>query len=254
MHQRVGERGEIVRRYSAEVGRHTHDYHQVVLPFRGTLDIEIERSAGQVKDGVGVFIAAGCAHDFSARGENAFVVCDLPVLTGGYIQPAKSPFFFKVGKDIQGLVDYVTANPSQDGLPDSLLRAWSILLIERLKENGLISNRLDLPLRRAIMFMRTQMSRSITIADIAETAGLSAARLHVIFRDQLSTTPHAYLMSLRLNAAVEMLSSTDLPIAEVAARVGYTDQSALTRALRRNQNRTPGAIRQVYKNRQIGKA
>lgn len=248
MHQPAEVQNNIIRCYAAETARHAHAYHQVVLPFQGKLEIEIENTAGQVKEGVGVFIAAGATHNFYAHGKNAFVVFDVPAPIGAHIEAADKPAFFRLGRDIQGLVDYVTLNWPQAGLPHDLHAAWSALLLERLKANGLITSQWNVKLRRATAFMRAQLARPITMAEIADIAGLSSSRLHAVFKEQFSTTPHAYLMDLRMKAAVELLSTTDLPIADVAARTGYTDQSALTRALRRARNQTPGALRRVFKN------
>jgi len=48
---------------------------------------------------------------------------------------------------------------------------------------------------------------------------------------------------LRLRWARHLLRSTPLPISTVAQRAGYSEQSALTRALRRETGRTPSMWR-----------
>ncbi len=232
-----------LRRYSGEVAHHTHEHHQIVLPFHGQLEIEIERDAGQVKDSIGAFISAGRAHSFFANGKNAFVVLDVPFAMCSPELETSIPAFFEMGADIQGLLDYVTAARKEGDFPSHLHWAWSVLLLDRLTEHRVASDRLGLLMGRAVTFMHNRLADSITVADIAEAAGLSATRLHAAFRDRLSTTPHAYLTSLRINAAVRMLTGTSVPIAEVAMRTGHRDQSALTRALRHARGQTPGELR-----------
>ncbi|MGD7350280.1 helix-turn-helix domain-containing protein, partial [Ralstonia pseudosolanacearum] len=47
----------------------------------------------------------------------------------------------------------------------------------------------------------------------------------------------------RLGHALRLLERTALPIAEIAARTGYYDQSALTRHLKAAHGITPAAVR-----------
>lgn len=235
------------RFYSAEVARHAHGFHQFVFPYCGDLEMEVGRSVGRVKNGIGSFIAAGSAHSFFAKGQNAFIVLDMPVGGGGYPAEISLPVFFEVGPDIQGLLDYATAGREMKGLSVHQHRAWSTLLLDRLVQRGGSLDRTGLQIERALSFMRDRLADAITVADIADAAGMSATCLHAAFRDRLSTTPHAHLISLRLDAVARMLTITNLPIAEVAVRAGYSDQSAMTRALRRVRGQTPAEIRQSVK-------
>lgn len=41
------------------------------------------------------------------------------------------------------------------------------------------------------------------------------------FAAATGTTPHAWLLNLRLSSAEELLETTDLPVEEIARRVGY---------------------------------
>lgn len=245
-----------IRQYPTAVERHSHLHHQVVLSLHGKLDIEIEQCTGQVKEGVGAFIAAGDVHHFSSKGENEFIILDFPVRKEDQkcAKKANIPAFFPLGRDIQGLVDYVLAARKQGAFLQSMGWAWSSLLIERLQAHGLVSHGGDNTLDRAIAFIQTRLSQRINIADIAAACGLSASKLHAVFRDQLATTPHAYLMALRVDEAVRLLTTTELGIAEIALRTGHTDQSALTHALRRARNQTPRALRQHHRRGRIEKA
>ncbi|MFX8016085.1 helix-turn-helix transcriptional regulator, partial [Acinetobacter baumannii] len=54
---------------------------------------------------------------------------------------------------------------------------------------------------------------------------------------------HRFLVKLRIDKARELLESTDLPIIEIAAQVGYDDPSYLARLFRREVGVTPAAYR-----------
>lgn len=78
--------------------------------------------------------------------------------------------------------------------------------------------------RRAIEFMRANIAKPLSSAEIAAAAGVSVRSLEVGFRAFKGTTPMAYLRSIRLAAAhgeLEM-SNNSSTIAEIAYRWGFT--------------------------------
>jgi AraC-like DNA-binding protein len=230
-----------LRSYADQVNLHRHDYHQIVLPCRGALDLEVEHRNGQVSQGVGVFIAAGETHAFSARGKNRFIVADLPVedafVPTGMADTFVGTPFFTIGADTQGLIDFLEARLAREDLTTEAISAWNGLFISSL------SHRRDGRIHTALSFMRAHSSRSIGIAEIASACGVSPSRLHALFKQTLGESPHAALSRLQLDQARQLLAATDLSIAEIAARTGHTDQSALTRRMRLSDGITPGQYR-----------
>ncbi|MBS7538212.1 MULTISPECIES: AraC family transcriptional regulator [Xanthobacteraceae] len=237
-----------IRSYADASRRHDHDHHQIVLPFRGCLELDFGHSGGYVATGVGAIIPAGADHAFQARGNNAFVVMDLPdeypVQTGIF---GSVGAFFAIGADLQGLLDYATVRSSQSNLPTHLRAAWTSLMLDRLNATASHPDFVDVALRRAISFMRERLADPVRTDDIAAAAGLSLTRLHAAFRDRLGSTPHAHLSALRLDAAERLLMTTSDPIAIIALRTGHADQSALTRALKRERGKTPAAMRRAVR-------
>jgi AraC-like DNA-binding protein len=78
-------------------------------------------------------------------------------------------------------------------------------------------------------------------------AGVGAARLHVLFRHRLDTTPQTWLTTLRLREAMAKLADGDQPIARIAQDGGWSDQSSLTRAMRRIAGCTPASYRRRHR-------
>lgn len=80
---------------------------------------------------------------------------------------------------------------------------------------------------------------TLAVADVARTVGVSLSTLRRMFSAQLGTTPMAYLQSLRLNRARDLLAKTGLEVKEVAARVGYADALYFSKAFRRAHGQSP---------------
>ena len=92
------------------------------------------------------------------------------------------------------------------------------------------------PLINAIVDDPARYSRN---HELATAAGIGRARLHTLFLEATGLTPGAYLRRQRLDLAVRLLQETAFSITEVALHCGYSEHSALTRALKRELGRTP---------------
>jgi AraC-like DNA-binding protein len=98
-------------------------------------------------------------------------------------------------------------------------------------------------MRRLREYVGAHLSESIDLAVLAAVAGLSMHHFARQFKQSAGVTPHHYLMGKRLERAQEMLSQTDLSLAEIACAVGFSDQSHLARHFRQMLGTTPGEFR-----------
>lgn len=233
-----------VRNSTRETERHSHTYHQVLLPYSGCLEIEVEGRGGRVAGNIAAFAAAGCDHSCSAKASDTFVVLNVPADDKhSSFNKALPPAFFSIGPEVRGLLDYMVTLGRRDELPAPLLAAWLSLILHRLTGNTPPPDRIEIGLQRAMAFMKRSFAQTIRVTDIAEAAGMSLTGRHAAFQQRWSTTPYAQLATLRLDAAERLLADPRLSIAEIALRTGHTDQSALTRAMRRERDRTPADVR-----------
>jgi AraC-like DNA-binding protein len=79
----------------------------------------------------------------------------------------------------------------------------------------------------------------ISIADLAQAAGVSATQVIRAFSTATGMPPHSYLVSLRVERAKAALRAGLSPAA-AALDVGFSDQSQLTRHFKRLTGVTPG--------------
>lgn len=232
------------RSYDGHERRHAHDHHQIVLPVAGTLDMEVGGACGRVGDGRGVLVADGVPHSFRSGGTNRFVVLDVPA--AGLVPEAAvraCDAFFAIDGALDGLVRYLAAEAADRPLDPVLAHHSAGLLLRALEARQPTAPLSDDPIDRALALMAERCAEPLTVAELAEAAGLAPSRFHERFRARTGSTPAAMLAELRLDRAEALLRDGRLPLAEVALAVGFSDQSALTRSLRRRRGITPGAVR-----------
>ncbi|HZZ12136.1 MAG TPA: AraC family transcriptional regulator [Paraburkholderia sp.] len=83
------------------------------------------------------------------------------------------------------------------------------------------------------------LAESVTLAEVAEAAGLSAFHAARLFNQATGLPPHAWRNQVRLQRALAPLRA-GVSVADVAAASGFTDQSHFTRHFRRMFGAPPG--------------
>lgn len=73
--------------------------------------------------------------------------------------------------------------------------------------------------------------------------GVSRRHISRLFREFTGSSVGEFQQRIRLEAACELLGTTDLPIGEVAFRVGFDSGAALAHAMRRADGRSPSEVR-----------
>jgi AraC-like DNA-binding protein len=93
-------------------------------------------------------------------------------------------------------------------------------------------------LARVIERMRAEYAANLRLEDLAEGVGLTTFQLIGLFKRTVGLTPHAYLTQIRLSMACRQLRH-DPVLTDVAAAVGFYDQSALNKHFKRCYGITP---------------
>jgi AraC-like DNA-binding protein len=92
---------------------------------------------------------------------------------------------------------------------------------------------------RARDWLHAHLDQPCTLAALAAVAGLRRRQLVRAFRARHGLAPHQYLVQLRVDRARALLAA-GRPATEVAAAVGFADQSHLVRAFKAHLGATPG--------------
>jgi AraC family transcriptional regulator len=97
-------------------------------------------------------------------------------------------------------------------------------------------------LPRVRAYIDSHLGDRISLAELAREAGVS--RFHFARQFRLSTgeSPMGYLRRVRIERSKSILQTRDTTIAEVAARLGFSDQSHFTRIFGRLVGVSPGSF------------
>ena len=109
-----------------------------------------------------------------------------------------------------------------------------------------VSAHKDPVVSRALQLIHDNPAATWTLESLAQKSGSSRSALSRRFSRTVGESPMGYLTCWRLCLASDLLQKTDVPLAAVAARVGYANPYAFSAAFHRHHGVRPGAHRRSY--------
>jgi len=235
-----------LRQYGRASSVDRHAFAQWVVPVRGELAFELEGRGARLDLLQGAFVAPMAGHAQTASDDDRFLIVDCPAemfdddtLECLQRQPVLAlPARVRSMAQRLGTVvgEQVEATFVQAELP-GLLQAFSL---------AGSATRLQAVCAR----IEANPGQAWPVERIAGEVGVSGSRLHALFRQAFGLSPQAWLSGSRLRWARGRLADSDVPIAAIAQHAGYSEQSALTRALRREWGMTPADYRRRFRHPQ----
>ncbi|NYE63956.1 AraC-like DNA-binding protein [Duganella sp. 1224] len=219
-----------------------HDFAQLVLPLKGRLTLDINGAGAVLHPLRAAFIAPGLVHSqFSSEPNQSLIIdFDLAAVPSDTAARLAERPFAAVGAAAAKLIDFIGMMRAQGGASAGVLAHWTPLLLESLTHQPL---RPASRLQAALTRFEAAPGQPWNTESMAKVACISVSSLHRVFREELDTTPQAWLNAMRLRFVCRQLVESSLPIAQLATLAGYADQSALTHAMRRALDITPLAYR-----------
>ena len=101
-------------------------------------------------------------------------------------------------------------------------------------------------LLRAKDLADARYAEPLTVEDLARAAGYSRAHFSQQVRRAFGESPHAYLLTRRLERAAALLRTTDYSVADICVAVGLQSIGSFTTSFVRMHGRTPTEYRAAF--------
>ena len=98
-------------------------------------------------------------------------------------------------------------------------------------------------MRKVVARFEDGGGKRLTIAQMAEAVSLSESWFSQVFKNTTGVTPHQWQLNRRVEEARGLLSNSELTVADIADRLGFSDQAHLTKSFRQLVGETPAAWR-----------
>ena len=99
---------------------------------------------------------------------------------------------------------------------------------------------------QVLSLLESAGNEKLTIKELAERFHVSRNKLESDFKQATGQTIHAFRMRIHMQSAQFMLINTKQSLVQIAVACGFTDESHLIRAFRKEHGITPGMFRKKY--------
>lgn len=228
---------------------HDHDYHQFVLPVRGSAEFEIEGRGGVVDSVHGCLVPSQDIHYYEGIGDNHHLIIDLQEshfhsrLSGLF----DAPRYFPVDRELRMLIRYLRMESIRfNFFPEathSCITTLMAAIYYRVFNDRPDATPGKLNLQLIDTFIDQYLGEKITVADLAALCHLSSGHFNSLFLENFLMTPYQFIMRKRLKRAHELIVVSKMPLYQVAEECGFSNQSALSNAFQKHYGHTPSTLR-----------
>lgn len=166
------------------------------------------------------------------------------------------PWDEEAGSWLQGTLRFIAreARELRPGGETVITRLADVVVIEAIRRwltgspdanRGWLKAARDPQVGRAIVAIHRDPAADWSVARLAQVAGQSRSAFAARFTALVGVPAMQYLAEWRMNLARQSLRDTGLPIASIAADLGYRSEPAFNRAFKRVFGTTPGQVRRA---------
>lgn len=241
---------------------HYHSFYELEFVISGSGIYEINNIPYPIKEGMLFLTTPADYHTYSLKKDESFEFFGAQ-FRSEHLDDAVSSYLYSCTEPIAVLFEGEQFRMIYDSL-ENLTRVYNEkqpmyeIMMRNIIENICImaahrtvshppSRREDIAIRGAVIFVKNNYRDHITLRDAAEAAGLSEAYFSHIFSEVMGVGFSSYVRGVRLDAAANLLKSTDLSIKEICYQTGFGNRNYFTEAFRSHFGTSPREYRAKYR-------
>ena len=94
-------------------------------------------------------------------------------------------------------------------------------------------------IHRALRYIRENLTEDLCLEKVAGHVSLSPVHFHKAFKSAVGQTLHQYVEQQRIKHAIDLLTTTDMTLTEIAFKSGFSSQSYFSYVFKRSTGTTP---------------
>lgn len=233
---------------------HSHDYATLIFHLQGTVRHDCRKQSHVITPNTLIFIPENEPHANQLLGGiKTFEIRPRP----RWLERLR-----QIGALVDTPMEYRNGPPAglamriyreflrRDDLTPLMLEGLTLELFAEMSRRASpkTEHRASLWLKEARDYLHAHFTESPTLEAMADTLGIHPAHLTRAFRQQYHCTIGDYVRQLRVEHASRLLSSSDLPLSQIALDAGFADQSHFNRTFKGITGMTPTEFRKISGN------
>ncbi|WP_158617308.1 helix-turn-helix domain-containing protein [Falsigemmobacter faecalis] len=257
-HERIRDRARL---HDWKIGTHRHtDMVQLFHMERGAAEVRIDGQTHRLQDGELLYIPVHAVHGFAFRQGSEGGVFSFPLTLTEALPAASGDLAARLTRPLRAtcdaaflrlLVALVQAFEDTGTFRASLLASLGQAVLISVAQAALSEDDAEEAATQRRMgdfvrFLREDLSATRGVGDYARAMGITTGHLNRICRAASGVSVSDYIEAARMTEARRLLAFTQLSIAEIGYRLGYTDPSYFSRRFRSVAGLTPSVYRQQF--------
>ena len=248
---------------------HWHEELQYTLLTSGSMTMQVNGEEYPMVRGEALFINRNCVHvSRNMSDDSCYVSVAFPARVLGFFTGSRMEMEYVLPYVNDMAVPAVPITHKERWMREILCRLWDLIDLFRHPEKPFREYRISLGIntiwmimienclhsakpseakqvqqiervKKMIAFVSANYRDKITVADLADAAGISEAECNRCFRKITGSSPKQYLQDFRLIRAMELLKNTGDSVTQVAMETGFTDSSYFVKCFRKRNGVTP---------------
>lgn len=234
--------------------RHQHDYTQIVIGLSGRAEFDVEGEVNLIGPGQGCIVRASSEHRFGGIGASDILVLNFldidhsdshvsHLLDDLLSEEVYFQLDFQIQQLIQMLVQEIKSSPDDLLLCRACQDTIIALLNRHIKKFEMYKKGHRLNMELIDRYIDQHLASKITVADLAACSFLGESQFHLLFKAQVGVTPHQYVLIKRMEEAKRLIKEGQYSFGNIAAMVGFSDQSVFTHSFTRIIGMSPSTFR-----------
>ena len=222
-----------------DVEWHCHDMHQLSYAFEGAVEVESTRGRNLIPRQLAAWIPAGVPHCTSIHRIRWVSVYFPTHMVDDLERRVRTVMVSPLMREMMREAMRWPIGAPEDALRTSFFETMAKLCVEWIAREAdlFLPTSNDPRVRRALDYTTQRLDLKIT--EICERAGISVRSLRRHVKAEVGMTWEEYRHRSRLLQAISLLSETDEPVIEIAARCGFDSQSAFAKVFRATMGEAP---------------
>lgn len=244
--------------FSWKIGTHSFEQNKFYFITHGECIICVGGIQYTARAGQWFFIPAGAQHSYhNIKGctfQKFWMHFDL-YPSADLFSMLDLPYFVTVPENsaVYDLFRKASDAMHSDNLTQQILLKTYLLrllceYINLVHPNGVAVKNTDNRINQILRFINDNLSKTLTVQTLAETFHLHPTHFIRFFREKTGETPARYVRIRRMESAKQMLDSTDLPIASIMEKLGFSDESQFSKQFKKYYGQSPRNHRNYFRN------
>jgi len=223
---------------------HEHDFHEIVIVASGNGWHVLNDEPHLLSCGEVFYLRTGDRHAFDEVHDLYLTnvlyrpndILLRPDRMGPYLQPtaaeASERRYWQISEHVLDrlsalLASIVRESQKPDAASELMAESYFVQLLVTLWRERFATDGCHLSpsarLTQVLRYLRHHCTRPIEIDEVAHRFGFAPRSFRRVFREATATTPHDYLVKLRLGHAMRALRATDDKVTDIAFASGFND-------------------------------